>query len=253
MASSSGPLRGASLHVDIWSDIACPWCWVGKRRLEQALEQFAHADAVEVAWHAFELDPSAPRKREDGLSYAARLGKKYGTSTAQAELMIERMVDTAAKDGITMRFDRAQPGNTFDAHRLVHLAGVASKAGERGKQDAMKERLFRAYLEDGESIGDASTLAKLAGDVGLDVDEAASVLASDTYAKEVRADERQAAALGITGVPFFVFDRKYAVSGAQPAEALLEVLEKVWADHHEAQRETDAALPQGAACGPDGC
>lgn len=259
LPSSSGPLRGRSLRVDIWSDIACPWCWVGKRRLEQALERFAHADAVEVEWHAFELDPSAPRKRDDGLSYAARLGKKYGTSTAQAELMIRRMVDTAAKDGITMRFDRAQPGNTFDAHRLLHLAGTKQKAGtrqkagERGKQDAMKERLFKAYLEDGESIGDANTLAKLAGEVGLDVDEAASVLASDTYAKEVRADERQAASLGITGVPFFVFDRKYAVSGAQPAEALLEVLEKVWSDDEEAERETDAALSDGAACGPDGC
>lgn len=234
------------LRIDIWSDIACPWCWVGKRRLEQALEKFAHAEAVEVEWHAFELDPSAPKKRDDGLSYAARLGKKYGTSAEQAELMIQRMTDAAAKDGITMRFDRAQPGNTFDAHRLLHHARAC------GKQNALKERLFKAYLEDGDGLGDASTLAKLANDVGIDVDEAAAVLASDTHAQEVRADERQAASLGISGVPFFVFDRKYAVSGAQPADALLEVLDRVWGER-EGHGETDAPLAEGAACGPDGC
>src|SRR5690606_2948531 len=111
-----------TLRIDVWSDIACPWCWVGKRRLEQALERFAHADRVEVVWRAFELDPGAPPVRDDGMSYAERLGRKYGTGTAQAELMIRRMTDTAAKDGIEMRFDRVRAGNTFDAHRLLHLA-----------------------------------------------------------------------------------------------------------------------------------
>jgi predicted DsbA family dithiol-disulfide isomerase len=231
-----------TLRIDVWSDIACPWCWVGKRRLEGALERFAHAGDVAVVWRAFELDPSAPKVRDDGLSYAARLGKKYGTSAAQAELMIQRMTDTAAKDGITMRFDRARPGNTFDAHRLLHLAG------ERGRQGELKERLFRAYLGEGEAIGDHATLARLAGEVGLDLDEVAATLASDAYAKEVRADEREAAGLGVSGVPFFAFAGRYGVSGAQPVDALLQVLDRAW---DEAAGEEIAA--EGAVCGPAGC
>jgi predicted DsbA family dithiol-disulfide isomerase len=230
------------LRVDVWSDIACPWCWVGKRRLEGALDRFAHRDRVEVKWHAFELDPSAPRVRDDGLSVAERLGRKYGTSTAQAELMITRMTETAAKDGLTMRFDRARSGNTFDAHRLVRLAA------SRNLEDAAEERLFRAYFTDGEAIGDRDTLARLAGDIGLDVDEAAAALATDSFASDVRADEREAAELGISGVPFFVFGGRYAVSGAQPVDALLEVLERAWDE-----RKPAAAAAEGAACGPEGC
>src|SRR5690606_13511384 len=145
---------------------------------------------------------------------AERLGRKYGTGTAQAELMIRRMTDTAAKDGIERRVDRVRAGNTFDAHRLLHLAG------ERGRQGELKERLFRAYLGEGEAIGDHATLARLAGDVGLDVDEAAAVLASDAHAREVRADEREAASLGIGGVPFFALAGRFGVSGAQPVDAL---------------------------------
>ncbi len=235
----------AALNVDVWSDIACPWCWVGKRRLEAALARFAHAAEVVVRWRAFELDPAAPRVRDDGLSYGERLGKKYGTSVTQAEGMIRRMTDAAAADGITMRFDRVRPGNTFDAHRLLHLAH------ERGKQDALKERLFEAYLKDGESIGDPLTLARLAGDIGLDVDEAVATLGTDAYANEVRADERAAAEIGVSGVPFFVLGGRYGVSGAQPAEALLEVLEKAWDEKQESAAAN--VLAEGAACGPDGC
>ena len=230
----------------MWSDIACPWCWVGKRRLEGALSRFAHADRVEVVWRAFELDPSAPKVRDDGLAYAERLGRKYGTSASQAELMIQRMTDTAAKDGIVMRFDRIQPGNTFDAHRLLHLAH------ERGVQDALKERLFRAYLGEGEPIGDHATLARLAGDAGLDVDEATAVLATDSYAKEVRADEREAASLGVSGVPFFALAGRYGVSGAQPVDALLQVLERAWTETM-GKGLVEAVPAEGAVCGPGGC
>lgn len=232
------------MRIDVWSDIACPWCWVGKRRLEGALERFAHRDRVEVVWRAFELDPAAPAVRDDGMSYAERLGRKYGSSTAQAELMIRRMTDTAAQDGITMRFDHIRPGNTFDAHRLLHLAH------ERGRQGELKERLFRAYLGEGEPIGDHATLARLAGDVGLDVDEAAGVLASDAHAREVRADEREAASLGVSGVPFFALAGCYGVSGAQPVDALLQVLERAWTETIDA---SGAAGGEGAVCGPAGC
>lgn len=236
-----------TMRVEVWSDIACPWCWVGKRRLEGALSRFAHADRVEVVWRAFELDPSAPKVRDDGMSYAERLGRKYGTSTAQAEQMIRRMTDTAAQDGIVMRFDRAQPGNTFDAHRLLHLAHA------RGVQDALKERLFRAYLGEGEAIGDHPTLARLAGDVGLDVDEATAVLATDTYTKEVRADEREAASLGVSGVPFFALAGRYGVSGAQPVDALLQVLDRAWEETMEDRRLEAVTPDEGAVCGPAGC
>lgn len=236
-----------TMRVEVWSDIACPWCWVGKRRLEGALSRFAHADRVEVVWRAFELDPAAPKVRDDGMSYAERLGRKYGTSTAQAELMIRRMTDTAAQDGIVMRFDRIRPGNTFDAHRLLHLAH------ERGVQDALKERLFRAYLGEGEPIGDHATLARLAGDAGLDVDEATATLATDAYTIEVRADEREAASLGVSGVPFFALAGRYGVSGAQPVDALLQVLDRAWSETMEDRRLEAVASDEGAACGPAGC
>ncbi len=236
------------LRVDVWSDIACPWCYVGKRRLEAALEKFPQRDAVEIVWRAFELDPSAPRVRDASGSYASRLAAKYGTGLARAEGMLENMTAVAATDGLDFHFEKVQSGNTFDAHRLIHLAG------ERGVQDAVKERLLHAYMTEGEAIGEPAVLQRLGTEAGLDAKEVESVLASDTYASEVRADEAQARALGISGVPFFVIDERYGVSGAQPAEALLEVLTKVWPEvAKKAGISLEPALAEGAACGPDGC
>ncbi len=207
-------------RIDIWSDIACPWCYVGKRRLEAALARFERRDAVTVTWRSFELDPEAPRVQDASVSLAARLARKYGMSVAQAEGMIRSMTEVAAREGLTFRFERARPGNTFDAHRLLHFAS------ERGLQGALKERLLRAYFTEGELVSDHATLARLAGEVGLDEAEARAALAADAFAREVRADEEEASAAGIRGVPFFVFGEKYAVSGAQPPEVLLEVLQK---------------------------
>ena len=229
------------LRVDIWSDIACPWCYVGKRRLEAALARFAHRDDVDVVWHAFELDPAAPRVRDEKTTYAARLAKKYGAPVARAEEMIRTMTETAARDGLDFRFDRVRAGNTFDAHRVIHLAH------ERGKQDAVKERLLAAYMTEGEAIGETDTLVRLGAQAGLDADEVAAVLASDDHAAAVREDEAKARELGVNGVPFFVFGGKYAVSGAQPAEVLLGALERAWS---EAGLVT---YDEGAVCGPDGC
>lgn len=233
----------SELRIDVWSDIACPWCYVGKRRLEAALARFPHRDAVSLTWRAFELDPAAPRAHDPGTSYAARLARKYGSSVAQAEAMIRRMTETAAADGLDLRFDRVRPGNTFDAHRLLHLARG------RGRQDALKERLLRAYFTEGEPIGDPAALARLAGEVGLDPAEVQAVLTSDAHAAAVRADEETARRLGIHGVPFFVLAGRYAVSGAQPADALLGALQTAWDD----AREPDEDAADGAACGPDGC
>ncbi len=232
------------MKVEIWSDVVCPWCAIGKRRFEQALARFDHRDEVEVRWRSFELDPSAPREREGDL--AEHLAAKYGVTRERAEAMHRQMTETAAVDGWDFHFERARGGNTFDAHRLLHLAAA------RGLQDALKERLFTAYLTDGEPIGDPDTLVRLAAQVGLDAYEARAVLSSDRYADEVRADERQAGAFGISGVPFFVIDRTYGVSGAQPADALLEALETAWAAAHPLQVLTPAG-GAGDACADGSC
>jgi predicted DsbA family dithiol-disulfide isomerase len=234
----------SKLRIDIWSDIACPWCYIGKRRLEQALDGFAHRAEVEIVWRAFEFDPSAPRVRDRTLSYAARLAAKYGTTPAQAQGMIDRVVDTAAQDGLTFRIDRIQSGNTFDAHRLLHLAHT------RGVQDALKERLMRAYFTDGLAIGDRDVLAVLAGEAGLDGGEARELLDGDRYAAEVRADQALARELGITGVPFFVLAGQLGVSGAQPAQVLRGALDQAWS---ALSAPTPTTMVDGAACGPDGC
>lgn len=234
------PNSKSVLVVDVWSDIACPWCYVGKRQLERALADFPQREAVRVVWHAFELDPQAPRVR-DPVDYAARLGEKYGTTRAHAQMMIDRMVGVARGVGLDFRFDRIRPGNTFDAHRLLHFAL------ERGVQDALKERFLRGYLCEGEAIGDSETLAKLGNEAGLDADEVNSVLGSDRYAREVRADEADARALGIGGVPYFVIGG-FAVSGAQSPAVLLSVLGRAWQE-----LEPTSQLLEGAACGPDGC
>jgi predicted DsbA family dithiol-disulfide isomerase len=208
------------LTVEIWSDIVCPWCYIGKRRFEAALAQFAHGDEVEVRFRSFELDPGAPVMPEG--SGAERLAAKYGIPVAEAEAMQARVTETAAADGLEYQLDRARGGNTFDAHRLLHLAAA------QGVQADAKERLMRAYFSEGEPISDPETLVRLAAEAGVDADAAREVLAGDRYAAEVRDDEQLAAQLGIRGVPFFVLDRRYGVSGAQPPEALLQALEQAW-------------------------
>jgi predicted DsbA family dithiol-disulfide isomerase len=229
------------VHVEIWSDIACPWCYVGKRRFEAALASFEHRDDVTVTWRSFELDPAAPRERDvDG---ATHLAEKYGTTREQALAMHQRMTDVAAEDGLEFRFDKARGGNTFDAHRLVHLAAA------HGKQDAMEERLMRGYLTEGEPIGDPEALARLAIDAGLPEDEVRELLAGDRFAAEVREDERTAARFGIHAVPFYVVDRALGASGAQPAEVFGELLRRGW----EAQAPTIAVAADGETCGVEGC
>ncbi len=229
--------RVQKLQLDIWSDIACPWCYIGKRHLEEALATFPHE--VEIVWRAFELDPSAPRVRDASKeSYAARIAKKYGMTVAQGEQRIQQVVDAGARAGLGFRYDLLKSGNTFDAHRLLHWAH------ELGKQGELKERMLRGYMTEGVAIGEPEALVALAADVGLDAAEARAILASDRYAKEVRADERLAHEFGISGVPFFVMAGRIGVSGAQPAEQLRAALDKAWA-------ELPAA--EGAACGPDGC
>ena len=205
--------------VEIWSDLVCPWCFIGKRRFERALRGFEHADEVEVVWRSYELDPTAP---SDGTSVdlVAYLAAKYGTDRTGAEAMLDRVTQAAAGEGLEYHLDIAKRGSSLDGHRLLH----AAKA--QGKQHEMGERLFRAYFTEGVSLADRDELRRLAADVGVD----ASALDDPTaYADDVRDDVRGATELGISGVPFFAIDRRYGISGAQDPRLMLDALRKAYA------------------------
>jgi predicted DsbA family dithiol-disulfide isomerase len=210
------------MDVEIWSDVVCPWCYLGKRRFERALESFEHRDEVRVAYRSFELDPAAPV----GVTTPTveLLAGKYGMSPAQAEDAQRQMEERATADGLTFRMDGLRSGNTRDAHRLLQLAGA------RSRQPELAERLHRAYFTEQISIFDHASLSALAVEAGLDADEVAGVLAGNDYDDEVSADEALAQSLGATGVPFFVIDRRYGISGAQPAEVIGQALDQAWAE-----------------------
>jgi predicted DsbA family dithiol-disulfide isomerase len=238
--------------VDIWSDVVCPWCYVGKRRFEEALARFPHRDGVEVHWRSFELDPRAPRER--GGDRLDHIAAKYGVSRADAEMMEGRVTAAAAEAGLEFHLDRVRGGNSFDAHRLLHLA--ADHGLERA--DRLKDRFLRGYFSEGEPIGDPATLARLAVEVGLPAAEVDDVLAGDRYTDAVRADEQAARAYGATGVPFFVIDETYGISGAQAPEIFTNILERAWSDTHtEAQPEHRPTGPTPAtpadACADGAC
>jgi predicted DsbA family dithiol-disulfide isomerase len=228
------------VDVEIWSDIACPWCYVGKRRFEAALAQFEHAEDVRVTWRSFELDPSAPAERHGDR--AERLAQKYGMTVEQARATEHRLVETAAGEGLDFRFDIARSGSTFDAHRVVHLAE------QHDLQDAMKERLLRAYFTEGALMSDRDTLVALAVEVGLPEVDVRDALAGERFAEQVRDDERAAAQLGISAVPTFVVDRALGASGAHPPEALLQLLRQGWEN-----RSPVSVVADGDSCGVDGC
>jgi predicted DsbA family dithiol-disulfide isomerase len=205
------------MNVEIWSDVVCPWCYLGKRNFEQALKSFDHGEPVEVVYRSFELDPTVPRGVTEPT--LERLADKYGMSAADAEAAQQQMEERAAQSGLEFHLTGLESGNTGDAHRLLHLAR------DRGLQPELMERLHRAYFTEQRSIFDASSLTELAVEVGLDAEEVRGVLESDQYADAVAADEETAHSIGVTGVPFFVIDRKFAISGAQPAEVIVRALE----------------------------
>ncbi|WP_405740779.1 DsbA family oxidoreductase [Streptomyces sp. NBC_01525] len=229
------------MRVEIWSDIACPWCYIGKARFEAGLAGFAGRDGVEVVHRSFELDPGAPAPTD--VPVLEMLAAKYGVSRGQAEAMEARVADAARGEGLGYRSDRVH-GNTFDLHRLLHLAKA------HGVQDALLGVFYRANFAEARPLGDRETLVALAAEAGVPAEEAARVLADpDAYADAVRADEREAAELGATGVPFFVIDRRYGISGGQPAEVFREALERAY------QEGAVQPLASGDAgvCGDDGC
>jgi predicted DsbA family dithiol-disulfide isomerase len=213
------------MRVEIWSDVVCPWCYLGKRRFERALDSFAHAGEVEVTYRSFELDPSAPK---DMTTPTVRmLASKYRMTAEQARDAQRQMEQRAVQDGLIFRMSDLRSGNTRDAHRLLHLAK------DRDRQADLVERLHRGYFTEQLPIFDHAVLTKLAVEAGLDRNEAADVLASEDYGPAVETDEAMASTLGVTGVPFFVIDRRFAFSGAQPAEAVTKLLDEVWGEEHK--------------------
>ena len=206
------------MDIQIWSDIVCPWCYVGKRRFESAVAAFHHADGIAVTHRSFQLDPSSLRGQT--TDRRQMLIRKYGWSDAQADEMDARMVHLASIEGLEYHLDGGVTGNTLDAHQIVHLAKA------HGHQDAAVERLYRAHFTERRSIFDHDSLAALAADAGLDADEARRVLREDVYAAAVAGDVAEARRLGITGVPFFVLDGRFGVSGAQPVETFVAALER---------------------------
>ncbi|WP_432076119.1 DsbA family oxidoreductase [Streptomyces wuyuanensis] len=211
------------MRVEIWSDIACPWCYVGKARFEDGLAAFAHRDEVEVVHRSFELDPH--RDRRSTVPVVESLAEKYGRTLDEARAMEEHVASAARAAGLGYRTEGRDQGNTFDIHRLIHLAKA------RGLQEELLDLAYRTNFAEERSVFDPEVLVALAVEAGLDEEEARAVLADEgAYAEDVRSDEREAAELGATAVPFFVLDRRYGVSGGQPAEVFTQALEQAWQD-----------------------
>ncbi|MGW4702635.1 DsbA family oxidoreductase [Streptomyces sp. NPDC004285] len=228
------------MRVEIWSDIACPWCYIGKARFEKGLVAFAHRDDVEVVHRSFELDPN--RAKGDTGPVLEMLAKKYGRTLDEARAMEAHVASNAHSEGLGYRTEGRDHGNTFDIHRLLHLAR------ERGRQSELLDLAYRANFAEERSVFDTETLVTLGVEAGLDATEVRAVLADETaYADAVREDEREAAELGANGVPFFVLDRRYGISGGQPAEVFTQALEQAWQGRVLQPVGTDAEV-----CGPDG-
>ena len=201
------------MKIEVWSDVACPWCYIGKRRLEHALRDFTPAAEVEITWRSYQLNPALPPGTAvPTLDY---LASRFGP---QSRTMVDRVAGLARGEGLDFHFETALTVNTLDAHRVLHLAA------DLGLADAAEERLMRAHFTEGADLSDPGTLAGLLGETGADQDRVRAVLADGEYADAVRADIEEAHALGATGVPFFVIDRRYAIPGAQPAETFLHAL-----------------------------
>jgi predicted DsbA family dithiol-disulfide isomerase len=204
------------MQIEIWSDVICPWCYIGKRRFEAALAAFPHREKVTVVWRSFELDTQSPSQYSETL--IEMLSRKYHVSLQEAENMNTRVSSLAKQVGLEYRLSEARPGNTFDAHRLLHFAA------SRQLGDIAMERLMHAYFSEALPIGDRAALARLAPEFGISTKDALAILESDAYVEAVRADETRASTLGISGVPFFVIDGKIGISGAQPVDVFADAL-----------------------------
>ncbi len=234
-----------TLKIQIWSDILCPFCYIGKRRIEDALAQFEHRDAVEIEWKSFQLDPNFIASPDDNI--IDHLAEKYRKDSQWAQEMVDNMTQNAKNSGLDFHFEKAVLANSFNAHRLLHFAKKHNAGNE------LKELLFKAYLTDGKNIDDTKTLSGLGLEAGLDPAAIEDVLYATAYAKEVQEDIEMAQRIGIQGVPFFVFDNKYGVSGAQHVETFVKTLEKVWEEGNFFPQVTLLDSQDGASCSIEGC
>jgi protein disulfide-isomerase len=232
------------MKVEIWSDIMCPFCYIGKRKFEAALDAFPDKKNIEVIWHSYQLDPTI--SYEPGRDLYSYLAERKGQTREWSVGVHQHVTNMAKEVGLTYDFDKAVIANSFDAHRLIQLAK------KYGKGDEAEERLFRAYFTEGRNVSDHHTLIELGTEIGLDKNEIEQTLSSDAYASAVHQDIKEAMQIGVQGVPFFVMDRKYGVSGAQPSEAFLQTLEKSFSDWKKEHPSIQMETAQGEFCTPDG-
>ncbi|WP_407268530.1 DsbA family oxidoreductase [Radiobacillus sp. PE A8.2] len=234
------------MKIEVWSDFVCPFCYIGKRRLEMALDAFPHKEDVEVEFKSFELDPNAPAYTEVGIYES--LAKKFGSSEAQVREMNKGLIAQAAEIGLEYNYDNMRPTNTFDAHRLAKYANTV------GKESELTEKLLHGYFTDSKNVGDIDTLVQIAEASGIDREKALEVLnEKSAYANDVRADVQMAQQIGVSGVPFFVVNSKYAISGAQPIETFTSALEKVWQEENPKPQFEDLSSGDDGVCTDDSC
>jgi len=230
------------MNINIWSDVRCPFCYIGKRKFEMALEKFSHKDDVKVTWRSFQLDPNLETRTD--VNAIEHLSEAKGISQKQAEGMQNNVTQIAKEIGLDFDFGKAVVANSFNAHRLIQLAKT------KGLGNEIEEQLFKAHFTEGKNIDDKETLVQTGMAIGLDEKEIKEMLASDAFAKEVNQDEMQAQSIGVRGVPFFVLNNKYAVSGAQSPDTFLEVLNQTWKEFEEENKPL--IVTEGESCSVDG-
>jgi len=235
-----------ALKIEIWSDIMCPFCYIGKRNLEQALERFNDRNLIEIEWKSFQLDPTIPENVDPKTDVYTFLADRKGISLEQSKQMHEHVVQLAKNAGLDYRFDKAVVANSLKAHRMIQLAKT------KGLGDAAEERLFRAYFTEGMNFGDAETLKQIGAEIGLSEADVVESLSNETYLQKVNQDIVEAQQIGVRGVPFFVFNRKFAVSGAQPVDAFVGALEQSVEDWKTQTGFTDLSSNDGGSCSIDG-
>ncbi|MBW4889789.1 DsbA family oxidoreductase [Mucilaginibacter sp. HMF5004] len=240
-------MASAKMKVEVWSDIMCPFCYIGKRNYESALAQFAGSKDIEIEWKSFQLDPTIPEQTGEKQNVYEYLAERKGMSYEQSVKMHENVVEIAKHAGLAYNFDKAIVANSFSAHKMIQLAKTKSLG------DAAEERLFYAYFTEGKDFGDIETLVQLGTEIGLDEAAIRTAVNSEDYAKKVRADVAEARNLGGGGVPFFVFNRKYAISGAQPPEAFLQTLDKSFGEWRADNPASPFEVSEGPSCTPEGC
>lgn len=236
-------IKTDKMQVKIWSDVRCPFCYIGKRKFEAALDKFPQKDKVEVVWKSFQLDPTL--KTNPGKSTLDYFVKAKGVSKDQARQMFAGATQMARAEGIEFNLEESVTANSFKAHRLIQFAK------SKGLGNEIEEALFKAHFEDAINIDDKNALINVAISIGLDAGEVENVLVSNAFANEVKQDELQARSIGVGGVPFFVFEDKYAVSGAQSSEVFLQHLQKSWEEYQ--QKNSGLEISDGDSCSTDGC